>query len=253
MTTAAASNFYTVIAGIGSGTGRSLALKFSSFYPTVYLLSRSQSSYSSIVDEINARGGNAIGIPTDVTSSSSVKSAFSQIAKAEEGKNRHLAAAIYNVGGKFVRKPFLELTEQEYAAGFEGNGLGLFNFASSTLPLLLSSVSASPPHPPTLLLTGATASLKGSALCASFASGKFAMRATGQSLAREFGPKGVHVAHAVIDGAINTPMSREAGYVKDGDAAISSEAIAENYWWLHTQPRSAWTHEIDVRPYVEKW
>lgn len=253
MSPAAASSFYTIIAGTGGGTGRSLALKFSSFYPTVYLLSRSASSYDPIINEINSRGGNAIGIPTDVTNSSSVKFAFEAIKRHEEGKGSHLAAAVYNVGGKFVRKPFLELSDEDYAAGFAGNGQGLFHFAQSAIPLLLKTADASPPHPPTLLLTGATASMKGSAMCASFAAGKFAMRATGQSLAREFGPKGVHVAHAIIDGAINTPMSRAAGYVKEGDAAISPDAIAENYWWLHTQPRSAWTQEIDIRPYVEKW
>jgi NADP-dependent 3-hydroxy acid dehydrogenase YdfG len=107
-----------------------------------------------------------------------------------------------------------------------------------------------------LLVTGATASLKGSANCAAFASGKFALRATTQSLAREFGPKGVHVAHAVIDGAIDTPRLKQLGWkVNEGkeDGAISPDAIADAYWWLHSQPRSTWTQEIDIRPYVEKW
>lgn len=92
--------------------------------------------------------------------------------------------------------------------------------------------------------------------CAQFASGKFALRATTQSLAREFGPKGVHVAHAVIDGAIDTPRLKQLGWkVNEGkeDGAISPDAIADAYWWLHTQPRSTWTQEIDIRPYVEKW
>ncbi len=250
----AASNFYAVIAGVGGGTGRSLALKFASTYPTIYLLARSASSYDPIVDEIKKNGGNAIGIQTDVTSSSSVSSAFSQISSDAKGKN--LAAAIYNVGGGFVRKPFLELTEEEFAASFQSNGMGLFNFAKSSLPLLLQTTKASPPNPPTLLLTGATAGMKGSALCASFAAGKFAMRATGQSLAREFGPQGVHVAHAIIDGVINTPKYQKMAWTcNEGkeDGAIEPDAIADAYWWLHTQPRSAWTHEIDIKPYCEKW
>ena len=131
--------------------------------------------------------------------------------------------------------------------------LGLYNFSQNALPLLLSSVSQTP-HPPSLIITGATASMRGSALCGSFAAGKFAMRALGQSLAREFGPKGVHVAHAIIDGGIDIPRTKHMTMnngVEDGK--ISPDGIADAYWHLHTQPRSTFTWEIDIRPYVEKW
>ncbi|KAA6406712.1 MAG: short chain dehydrogenase reductase family [Lasallia pustulata] len=130
--------------------------------------------------------------------------------------------------------------------------------APSTSPAPSSPTSsAAPPSPPTrappsLLFTGATASVKGSALCASFATGKFALRALAQSLAREFGPKGVHVAHVVVDGVIDIPRTRE--WVLQGeDAKLSADAIADAYWHLHTQPRTTWTHELDLRPYIEKW
>lgn len=168
--------------------------------------------------------------------------------------DRKLAAAIYNVGGRFVRKSFLELTVDDYTAGYQGNGLGFFNFAKSTIPLLLESVKASPPYPPSLLITGATASLKGSANCASFASGKFALRATGQSLAREFGPQGVHIAHVIVDGVIDIPRTKSYsinGGVDDGK--LSPDAIADDYWHLHQQHRSSWTQELDLRPFVEKF
>jgi len=247
---AASSSFFSIVAGVGAGTGRSVALRFAKTYPVV-LLARNPDNYESIVKEINASGGQAIGISTDVSSTSSVKNAFATIQKEFRGKK--LAAAIYNVGGKFVRKPFLELTEEEYEAGYEANGRGFFLFAQATLPLLLESVSTSP-HPPSLIITGATASLRGSSNMASFASGKFALRATGQSLAREFGPKGVHVAHAIIDGVIDIPRTKDwpvNGGVEDGK--ISSDAIADSYWYLHTQPRSHFTQELDVRPYVEKF
>jgi NAD(P)-dependent dehydrogenase (short-subunit alcohol dehydrogenase family) len=103
---------------------------------------------------------------------------------------------------------------------------GFFNFAQATLPLLLESVDSSP-HPPSLIITGATASLRGSAVMSSFASGKFALRATGQSLAREFGPKGVHVAHVIVDGVIDIPRTKEwlvNGGVPEGK--ISSDAVS---------------------------
>lgn len=230
--------------------GRSVAIKFASTYPVV-LISRSASSYESIVSEIKKNGGQAFGVAADVTDSASINSAFDSIKK--EMGDAKLAAAVYNVGGGFVRKPFLELSEKEFTSGFESNGLGLFNFAKEALPLLLTSVSASP-HPPSLLITGATASLKGSAQCASFAAGKFAMRATGQSLAREFGPQGIHVAHAIIDGGIAGPRSSGRawnGGVEDG--MLNPDGIADAYWHLHTQPRSVFTQELDMRPYVEKW
>jgi len=247
---AAANNFYSIVAGVGAGTGRSVALKFAKTYPVV-LLARNPANFEPIVKEIKAGGGQAIGISTDTSSASSVKSAFEEINKEFKGKK--LAAAIFNVGGGFVRKPFLELTQEEYEGGFKSNGLGIYLFAQATLPLLLDSVESSP-HPPSLILTGATASLRGSATSASFASGKFALRATGQSLAREFGPKGVHVAHAIIDGVIDIPRTHDwpvNGGVPDGK--ISADAIADSYWYLHTQPRSHFTQELDVRPYVEKF
>jgi NAD(P)-dependent dehydrogenase (short-subunit alcohol dehydrogenase family) len=130
---------------------------------------------------------------------------------------------------------------------------GFFNFSQKALPLLLDSVSTSP-YPPTLLITGATASVRGSARFGDFAAGKFAVRALGQSLAREFGPKGVHVAHAVVDGVIDIPRTK--GFQVNGggpDSKIDPDAIAESYWYLHTQPRSSFTQELDVRPYVEKF
>lgn len=115
---------------------------------------------------------------------------------------------------------------EEYEAGYEANGRGFFLFAQATMPLLLEAVGESE-YPPSLIITGATASLRGGSNMSSFASGKFALRATGQSLAREFGPKGVHVAHALIDGVIDIPRTHDwpvNGGVPDGK--ISSDAVS---------------------------
>jgi NAD(P)-dependent dehydrogenase (short-subunit alcohol dehydrogenase family) len=109
---------------------------------------------------------------------------------------------------------------------------GAFLFSQAVLPLLLKNTNAE--HPPTLIFTSATAAMKGSALCSSFATGKFAMRALAQSLAREFGPKGVHVNHAIIDGVID--IERTKGYNLPEHAKIKPDAIADAYWYLHTQP-----------------
>jgi len=109
----------------------------------------------------------------------------------------------------------------------------------------------------TILFTGATASLRGGKGFAAFAGAKHALRALAQSMGRELGPQGIHVAHIVIDGAIDTRFIAdnfpERYALKDRDGILSPDAIAENYWNLHCQQRSAWTHELDLRPWIEPW
>lgn len=243
--------FYAVVAGVGAGTGRSVALRFAQTYP-VALLARTPESYNDIVAEIQKAGGQAIGVATDTSDEASVKAAFETIKK--EFPDKKLAAAIYNVGAGFAVKPFLELTASDLDAGLNSNAKGLFNFAQQTLPQLLESVDADAPYPPSLIITGATGSVRGSARFATFAAGKFAVRALGQSLAREFGPRGVHVAHVIVDGVIDIPRTKSYN-VNEGkpDGKISADAIADSYWYLHTQHRSSFTQELDLRPYVEKF
>ncbi|KAH1427127.1 hypothetical protein KXV53_006854 [Aspergillus fumigatus] len=211
-----------VIAGVGPGTGASIARRFAKAY-SVVVLSRNPANFEPLVQEINSSGGQALGISADVTDSTSVKSAFEKIAQQYAGVP--LAAAVFNPAGAF-------------------------NFAKSALPLLLQAQGLQ--HPPTLIFTGATASVKGSANFAAFATGKFALRALAQSLAREFGPKGVHVSHVIIDGVIDIPRTK-AWTFEHEDAKLDPDAIAESYWHLHTQPRTTFGFELDLRPYVEKW
>jgi NAD(P)-dependent dehydrogenase (short-subunit alcohol dehydrogenase family) len=113
------------------------------------------------------------------------------------------------------------------------------------------------PHKGSIIFTGATASLRGSANFAGFSGGKMALRALAQSMARELGPMGIHVAHTIIDGAIDTEFIRtlfpDRYKLKDQDGILNPDHIADAYWMLHQQPRDAWTHELDLRPYMEKF
>ncbi|KAK8129652.1 short chain dehydrogenase [Apiospora kogelbergensis] len=240
-----ASKFYAIVIGAGTGTGSAAARRFAKSYPVV-LMARSPASYQDTVDGINASGGQAVGVNADAADPASLKSAFDRI-RDELLPGHRLAAAVYNVGANFKRAPFLEAKVEDFDGSIAGNARGFFLFAQQTIPLLLESVDAAPPYPPTLIITGATASMRGAANCAGFAAGMVARRALGQSLAREFGPRGVHVAHAVIDGAYDNVN----GGVEDGK--LDPDAIAESYWHLHTQHRSAFTQELDLRPYVEKF
>ncbi|KAI0515056.1 hypothetical protein F5B22DRAFT_199841 [Xylaria bambusicola] len=246
-----ASKFYAVIVGAGGGTGGSVAARFAKEYPVV-LLARTAATYEGSVKAINEAGGKAIGINADATDRASLDAAFEAIAK--ELPDHKLAAAIYNASAGLKPTPFVEIDPQVLEGSIDVNIRGFFNFAQKTLPLLEDAVSSSP-HPPSLIVTGATASVKGSAKFSTFAAGKWAKRALAQSIAREYGPKGVHVAHAVIDGVITGPRTEAYTGVNGGapDGKISADSIAETYWSLHTQHRSGFTWEVDIRPYVEKW
>ncbi|PWW74622.1 NAD(P)-binding protein [Tuber magnatum] len=234
-----------IIAGAGTGTGLSIAHRFARAY-NVIILSRSSASIDPVISAVEASGGAAYGIPTDVSSEASVTAAFSAIKAKYPGSPT--AAAVFNAGS-WNRAPFLETALEDWERVFGIQGRGAFLFSKATIPLLLASKHLE--YPPTLIFTGATASVKASANFTVFAAGKWATRALSQGLAKEFGPQGVHVSHAIIDGVIDVPGTKEWAF--DADAKISPDAIADAYWHLHTQPRTTFTWELDVRPYAEKW
>ncbi|KAL0638302.1 hypothetical protein Q9L58_002604 [Maublancomyces gigas] len=236
-----------IIAGVGPGTGAAVAKRFAQEY-NVVLLARSTSSLDPVVQEIQSLGGNAFGIPTDISDAKSVDEAFKQIAAKYPGTA--VSAAVFNASAGLIKKPFLELSAEEWNSTWTVNGTGAFLFSQAVLPLLVASKHLA--HPPTLIFTGATAGIKAFPNSATFAAGNFAKRALSQSLAKEFGPQGIHVSYAVIDGVIDIPKTK--AWLNDvPDAKISPDAIANAYWHIHTQPRTAFTWEIDIRPYVEKW
>jgi NAD(P)-dependent dehydrogenase (short-subunit alcohol dehydrogenase family) len=150
-----------------------------------------------------------------------------------------------------VRFPIREMTVRVYTKTWEMAALGGFLVGREAARVM------APRGRGTILFTGATASLRGGTGFAAFAGAKHALRALAQSMARELGPEGIHVAHVVVDGAIDTPFIRdnfpERYALKAREGILDPEAIAENYWQLHRQPRSAWTHELDLRPWIEPW
>jgi NAD(P)-dependent dehydrogenase (short-subunit alcohol dehydrogenase family) len=153
---------------------------------------------------------------------------------------------VYNAGA-FQMGGILEVPPEMFDECFRANCAGAFYAAQQILPAMVEAGRG------TILLTGATASLRGSARFSALAVGKFGLRALGQSMAREFGPQGIHVAHVVIDGQINTPRVRERSPEREEHTMLSPEAIAETYWRLHIQDRTAWTLELDLRPAVESF
>ncbi|KAF1975105.1 NAD(P)-binding protein [Bimuria novae-zelandiae CBS 107.79] len=246
-----ASKLIAIVAGVGAGTGASVARKFAAAYPVV-LLARNPENFKSLAEEINSSGGKAIGISTDVSDSKSVQNAV-EIIKKEFGPDVGAAAAIFNASGGFQRKPFLELSEDSFMQSLAVSATGGFLFSQATLPFLLKGVQQKSQHPPSLIFTGATASVKSNAQMSSFSTGKWALRALSQSLAREFGPKGVHVSHAIIDGVIDISRTREWLKELGPEAKLNADGIANDYWYLHTQPVTNFTWELDLRPAVEKW
>ena len=158
--------------------------------------------------------------------------------------------AVFNVGGN-VRFGITETTERVYRKVWEMGCYAAFLVGREVTKAML------PRGRGTILSTGATASLRGAAGSAAFAGAKHGLRVLAQSMARELGPRGIHVAHIVIDGAIDTRFIQEmfpARYaLKDQDGILNRNAIAAAYWQMHQQHRSAWTHELDLRPWIEKW
>ena len=157
---------------------------------------------------------------------------------------------MFNIGAN-VRFAVTDTTERVYRKVWEMAALAGFLVGREAARAML------PRGRGTIIFTGATASLRGGAGFAAFAGAKHALRALAQSLAREVGPQGIHVAHTVIDGAIDTQFIAEnfpqRYALKDKDGILNPEHIAEAYWQLHCQPRSAWTHEMDLRPWMETW
>ncbi|PRP81533.1 short-chain dehydrogenase/reductase SDR [Planoprotostelium fungivorum] len=243
--TASASDIAEIIArsiaaiiGVGPGTGRAVSLRFAREGFSVALVGRTASKSKSIEDEIKSIPsfqGKVASFSADVTQESSLRKAFSDI-REQLGDPEVL---VYNASG-FARGGILDLKTADVEGALRSSTLGALISVQEVLPAQVKNKKG------TVIFTGATASKKGSAGFAGFAIGKWGLRALAESTAREFGPQGVHVSHVIIDGVIDVEN-------KDIDGRIDPEGIADTYWHLHSQHPSAWTFELELRPYREKW
>ena len=236
-----------LVIGAGDHTGGAVARRFAREGFVACVTRRHPEKLDPLVSAIRSGGGEAHAFGSDARREEQTVELFQRI----ERDIAPVQVCVYNVGGN-VRFPILDTTSRVYFKVWEMCAFGAFLAGREAAKYMV------PRGQGTILFTGATASLRGGAGYAAFAGGKHAKRALAQSMARELGPKGIHVAHIVIDGAIDTDFIRENRpdlyeQRKGAEGLLAPEAIAELYWQIHAQPRAAWTFETDLRPWTESW
>jgi NAD(P)-dependent dehydrogenase (short-subunit alcohol dehydrogenase family) len=234
------------VIGAGDATGGAIARRFAREGYEICVARRTESALAPLVESIQAAGGRAHAFGLDARREDAVTAFVDRV----ESTIGPIEVMVFNVGGN-VRFPILETTAQKYFKVWEMCAMAGFLAGREAARVMLPRARG------TLLFTGATASVRGAAGFAAFAGGKAALRALAQSMARELGPKGLHVAHVIVDGMIDTAFTRaqfaEHVAAVGTQGILNPEHIADAYWGLHSQPRDAWTFEIDIRPSVEKW
>jgi NAD(P)-dependent dehydrogenase (short-subunit alcohol dehydrogenase family) len=231
--------------GAWQGLGAALARRFAAGGHPVAIAGRNVEKLEATVDQLKKSGARATAVTGDAAQA---EAARRFVAEAE--RLAPLAVAVHNAGSN-EPAPFLQVSEERFTRHWREHALGGFQVAQAAIPLLLAHGGGS------LFFTGASASLRGKAQFAPFASAKAALRNLAQSIAREFGPQNIHVGHVVVDGGIagdrllsRNPQLRER---RGGDGLLDPDAIAEAFWYLHHQQRSAWTLELDLRPWNENF
>jgi NAD(P)-dependent dehydrogenase (short-subunit alcohol dehydrogenase family) len=233
-----------MIVGAGPGLGAALARRFVRAGMRVALARRDVDRLATLVGELS---GNARGYRCDATVEAEVRQLFKAVGHDFEAPR----LVVFNAGA-FVRRSMVDTTAEEFERCWKIGCLGGFLVGREAARMMLAR-KTDEHHRGTIVFTGATASLRGGALFHNLAVGKFGLRALAQSMAREFQPSGVHVAHVVIDGQIEGERPGYGVAERARDAVLDPNAIAEAYYQLHLQPSSAWTLEMDLRPYVEKF
>ncbi|MBI1396799.1 MAG: SDR family NAD(P)-dependent oxidoreductase [Betaproteobacteria bacterium] len=235
-----------LVVGAGDSTGGAIARRFAREGYIACVTRRTEAKVQPLVERIRAEGGEAHGFGSDARREDEV----SQLVTRIERDVAPIEVAVFNIGAN-VRFDVADTTERVYRKVWEMGALAGFLVGREASRAMLSRGRG------TILFTGATASVRGGAGYSAFAGAKHALRALAQSMARELGPRGIHVAHVIVDGAIDTQFIAdnfpERYALKPRDGILDPDAIADNYWHLHTQPRNAWTHELDLRPWIEHW
>ena len=235
-----------LVIGAGDATGGAIAKRFAREGYIACVTRRQAEKLAPLVDEIKAEGGEAHGFGSDARKEEEMVALVEQI----ERDIAPIEVAVFNIGAN-VRFGITETTARVYFKVWEMACFGGFLMGREVAKRML------PRERGTIIFTGATASLRGREGFAAFAGAKHGLRALAQSMARELWPKGIHVAHPIVDGAIDTEFIRsnfpERYAMKEQEGIVSPDSIAEAYWQLHMQPRNAWTHETELRPWTETW
>jgi NAD(P)-dependent dehydrogenase (short-subunit alcohol dehydrogenase family) len=226
-----------VIAGVGPGLGESIARRFVDEGCRVGLFARSAEYLDDLAADL---GDDALAAPTDVTDPREVEAGFRAVREAFGPVD-----VLVNHASGGAWKGLREITPAEFERAWRVSVHGALLCSKEAVADMLAADGG------TVVFTGATSAVRGRGGALGFSAAKFAARGMAESMARELGPEGIHVAHVVIDGQIDTPQAREAHPDRDPATLLDPDAIADSYWHLVTQDRSSWTLELDVRPHVE--
>ena len=235
-----------VVVGAGPPRGGAGAPRIAPPGPPAVPVPPKTGPLDALAAEIAASGGRARGIACDARDEEAVATLFDRV----EREIAPVEVCVFNVGAQH-RSPVLEMTARIYRQVWESAAFAGFLVGREAARRMV------PRGRGTIVFTGATASVRGGSGFASFAGAKHALRALAQSMARELGPRGIHVGHVVVDGMIDSPAVRERfpeeTAALPGDGLLDPDHVAEAYWTLHAQPRDCWTFEMDLRPAVERW
>lgn len=235
-----------LIIGAGDATGGEIAKRFARGGYIACMTRRNADKLAPLIEEIEQQGGTAFGFASDARKEEQVVELMERI----ESEIGPIEVLVFNIGAN-VPCSILEETARKYLKIWEMACFGAFLTGREAAKRMVTRERG------TIIFTGATAGIRGAAGFAAFAGAKHALRALAQSMARELGPRNIHVAHVVVDGAIDTDFIKDTFpdlYAKkEQDGILNPVHIAENYWHLSQQQRDAWTHELDLRPWMERW
>jgi NAD(P)-dependent dehydrogenase (short-subunit alcohol dehydrogenase family) len=246
----AARNATAAIIGAGDYIGAAIAKKFAAEGFAVFAGRRNGDKLAPLVKDVESAGGSIFARSLDARKEEEIASFI-----RDADQHAPLEVCIFNIGAN-VNFPITETTERVFRKVWEMACYAGFLTTREAAKAMLARGGGS------ILLTGATASLRGGIGFAAFASAKFGLRAVAQAAARELGPKNIHVAHLIIDAGVDTQFVRDRIKAKEGEEALanldperlmSPDSVAGAYWQLYQQPRSAWSSEMEIRPFSEKW